>query len=42
MIMKTIWFKNEREYNELVESILNHENDIALNILSQIIMRGDL
>lgn len=41
-ILKEIWFKSEREYNELIESVKNNETEIAINLIKNIVIRGDL
>jgi len=41
-LLKTFWFKNEQEYNKLIDYLENNENDKLFNLLFEIKKRGDL
>lgn len=41
-LMKSIWFKDEKEYKSLVNAIETNESEIVKDIIYEIYLRGDL
>ncbi len=41
-IVKSVWFRDELEYKQLINSIETGDRDIVLDLIYEIYKRGDL